>query len=318
MPELQPDYFERPLAEVDPEVAEAIDNELDRQRRTLEMIASENFVPQAVLECQGSVLTNKYAEGYPGKRYYGGCENVDVAEQLAIDRAKALFGAEHANVQPHAGAQANASVYHALLEPGDKLMGLELAHGGHLTHGMKINVSGRLYQIIPYQVDRETSLIDMDEVERIARETRPKMILAGWSAYPRFLDFERFRAIADEVGAYLVVDMAHFAGLVAAGLHPNPVPYADVVTTTIHKTIGGGRGGMILCGEEYAKKIDSAVFPGQQGGPLEHVIAAKAVALKIAQSEPFRERQERTVAGAKAVAAELLSAGRGVSVLTGG
>ena len=251
-----------------------------------------------MLECQGSVLTNKYAEGYPGKRYYGGCEFVDVAEQLAIDRAKALFGADHANVQPHAGAQANTAVYHALLDPGDTLMGLELAHGGHLSHGMRINVSGRLYDIVAYHVDRETSLIDMDEVERLAREHRPKMIIAGWSAYPRQLDFERFRAIADEVGAYLLVDMAHFAGLVAAGLHPSPgAATRDVVTTTIHKTIGGGRGGMILCREEYAKKIDSAVFPGQQGGPLEHIIAGKAVALRIAASEPFRERQERTLAG---------------------
>jgi glycine hydroxymethyltransferase len=301
MTELQPDYFERPLAEVDPEVAEAIQGELRRQQGTLEMIASENFVPQAVLECQGSVLTNKYAEGYPGKRYYGGCEHVDVIEQLAIDRAKALFGAEHANVQPHAGAQANAAVYHALLVPGETIMGLALPHGGHLTHGMKINVSGRLYDIAPYEVDRETSRIDMDEVERIAKERRPKLILAGWSAYPRFLDFERFRAIADEVDALLMVDMAHFAGLVAAGEHPNPVPYADVVTTTIHKTIGGARGGAILCKEEYAKKINSAVFPGQQGGPLEHVIAGKAVALKIAATELFRERQRRTVAGAKAV-----------------
>jgi glycine hydroxymethyltransferase len=316
--ELPPDFFNRPLAEVDPEIAEVVALELERQQRTLEMIASENFVPLSVLECQGSVLTNKYAEGYPGKRYYGGCEYVDIAEQLAIDRAKDLFGAEHANVQPHAGAQANVAVYHALMQPGDTLMGLELAHGGHLTHGMKINVSGRLYDIAPYQVDRETSLIDMDQVERLAHERRPKMILAGWSAYPRVLDFERFRAIADAVDAYLVVDMAHFAGLVAAGLHPNPVPYADVVTTTIHKTIGGGRGGMILCREEYKKKVDSAVFPGQQGGPLEHVIAGKAVALKIAQSEPFRERQERTLAGARALAAELLGAGGGVNVLTGG
>ena len=282
MTDLQPDYFERPLSDVDPEVAEAMDLELDRQRRTLEMIASENFVPQAILECQGSVLTNKYAEGYPGKRYYGGCEHVDVIEQLAIDRAKALFGAEHANVQPHAGAQANTAVYHALLQPGDTILGLALAHGGHLSHGMKINVSGRLYDIAPYEVDRETCLIDMDEVERIAHERKPKLILAGWSAYPRVLDFERFRAIADDVGAYLMTDMAHFAGLVAAGLHPNPVPYSDVVTTTIHKTLGGARGGMILCREEYAKKINSAVFPGQQGGPLEHVIAGKAVALKIA------------------------------------
>ncbi len=316
--DLPPDFFNRPLAEVDPEIAEVLALELERQQNTLEMIASENFVPVSVLECQGSVLTNKYAEGYPGKRYYGGCEFVDIAEQLAIDRAKSLFGAEHANVQPHAGAQANTAVYQALLDPGDSMMGLELAHGGHLTHGMRINVSGKLYEIIPYHVDRETSLIDMDEVDRIAHECRPKLILAGWSAYPRVLDFERFRAIADDVGAYLVVDMAHFAGLVAAGLHPSPVPYADVVTTTIHKTIGGARGGMILCREEFAKRIDSAVFPGQQGGPLEHIIAGKAVALRIAASEPFRERQERTLAGARAVAAELLSAGHGISVLTGG
>jgi glycine hydroxymethyltransferase len=318
MTDLPPDFFNRPVAEVDPEVAQQLELELERQQRTLEMIASENFVPLSVLECQGSVLTNKYAEGYPGKRYYGGCEHVDVIEQLAIDRAKELFGAEHANVQPHAGAQANAAAYHAMLQPGDTMMGLELAHGGHLTHGMKINVSGRLYDIAPYQVDRETSLIDMDQVQRIAEERRPKLILAGWSAYPRQLDFARFREIADSVGAYLVVDMAHFAGLVAAGLHPNPVPFADVVTTTIHKTIGGARGGMILCTEEHAKKIDSAVFPGQQGGPLEHVIAGKAVALKIAASEPFRERQQRTLDGARAVATELLGAGHGVSVLTGG
>ncbi len=317
-PDLPPDFFNRPLADVDPEVAEMIDRELERQQTTLEMIASENFVPVSVLECQGSVLTNKYAEGYPGKRYYGGCEYVDVVEQLAIDRAKSLFGAEHANVQPHSGAQANAAVYHALLEPGDTLMGLELSHGGHLTHGMKINVSGRLYDIAQYHVSRETSLIDMDEVQRIAEERRPKLILAGWSAYPRFLDFARFREIADSVGAYFVVDMAHFAGLVAAGLHPSPVPHAHIVTTTIHKTIGGPRGGMILCTEDLAKPINSAVFPGQQGGPLEHVIAGKAVALRIAASETFRERQERTVAGAKAVAAELLGAGGAVNVLTGG
>jgi glycine hydroxymethyltransferase len=312
------DLFTSPLADVDPEVAEAIGRELERQQRTLEMIASENFVPAAVLEAQGSVLTNKYAEGYPGKRYYGGCEHVDVIEQLAIDRAKALFGADHANVQPHSGAQANAAVYHALLDPGDTMMGLALPHGGHLTHGMKINVSGKLYEIAAYEVSPETYLIDMDEVARIARERRPKLIVAGWSAYPRQLDFPRFREIADEVGALLMVDMAHFAGLVAAGLHPSPVPHAQVVTTTIHKTIGGGRGGMILCEEEYAKKINSAVFPGQQGGPLEHVIAGKAVALKIAATDPFRERQQRTVDGAKAVAAELLEAGHGVNVLTGG
>src|SRR5690349_10490280 len=318
MTDLQPDYFERPLAEVDPEVADAVGRELERQQRTLEMIASENFVPQAVLECHGSVLTNKYAEGYPGKRYYGGCEHVDVIEQLAIDRAKALFGAEHANVQPHAGAQANTAVYHALLDPGDTILGLALPHGGHLSHGMKINVSGKLYDIAPYEVDKDSFLIDMDEVERIAKERRPKLILAGWSAYPRFLDFERFRAIADEVGALLMTDMAHFAGLVAAGLHPSPVPYSDVVTTTIHKTLGGSRGGMILCREEYAKKINSAVFPGQQGGPLEHMIAGKAVSLKIAGSELFRERQQRTVDGAKSVAEKLLGAGNGVNVLTGG
>jgi glycine hydroxymethyltransferase len=318
VPDLSPDFFNRPLAEVDPEIADVLRGELDRQQRTLEMIASENFVPEAVLECQGSVLTNKYAEGYPGKRYYGGCEWVDIAEQLAIDRAKAIFGADHANVQPHAGAQANAAVYHALLTPGDTIMGLALAHGGHLTHGMKLNVSGRLYDIAAYEVARETSRIDMDEVARIARERRPKLILAGWSAYPRFLDFERFRAIADDVGALLMVDMAHFAGLVAGGVHPNPVPYADVVTSTVHKTLGGARGGMILCREEHAKAINSAVFPGQQGGPLEHVIAGKAVAFRIAQTDLFAERQRRTVAGAEALGEALLQAGHGVNVLTGG
>jgi glycine hydroxymethyltransferase len=265
------------------------------------------------------VLTNKYAEGYPGRRYYGGCEWVDVSEQLAIDRAKALFGAEHANVQPHSGSQANAAVYHALLKPGDTIMGLSLAHGGHLSHGMKANVSGRLYEIVAYEVDRDSSLIDMDEVARIAREHRPKLLLAGWSAYPRQLDFQRFREIADEVDALLMVDMAHFAGLVAAGLHPNPIDYgADVVTTTTHKTLGGPRAGVILCQEQYAKKIDSAVFPGQQGGPLEHAIAAKAVTFKIAKSELFAERQRRTLEGARTLARELLKAGHGVNVLTGG
>ena len=319
MPGLPADHFDRPLSEVDPEVAEAISAELGRQQQTLEMIASENFVPQAILECQGSVLTNKYAEGYPGRRYYGGCEHVDVIEQLAIDRAKALFGAEHANVQPHSGAQANAAVYHALLEPGDTIMGLSLPHGGHLSHGMKLNFSGRLYDIAPYEVDRETNLIDMDVVEQIAHDRKPKLLLAGWSAYPRVLDFARFREIADAVGAYLMVDMAHFAGLVAAGLHPDPVPFADVVTSTVHKTLGGARGGLILCTEEHAKKVNSGIFPGQQGGPLEHVVAGKAVAFKIAASPEFRERQERTVAGARAVAAELLrEADQGVNVLTGG
>jgi glycine hydroxymethyltransferase len=323
--ELPRDYFNRPLAEVDPEVAEVLRGELRREQGTLEMIASENFAPLAVLECQGSVLTNKYAEGYPGRRYYGGCEWVDISEQLAIDRAKALFGAEHANVQPHSGAQANAAVYFALLEPGERIMGLSLAHGGHLTHGMKINVSGRLYDVVAYEVERGSSLIDMDEVARRAREHRPKLLLAGWSAYPRQLDFARFREIADEVGALLMVDMAHFAGLVAAGLHPNPVPYADVVTTTTHKTIGGPRAGLILSKRDLAKRIDSAVFPGQQGGPLQHVIAGKAVAMRIAASEAFAERQRRTLEGAKAVADELLNppaelqaSGGTLNVLTGG
>jgi glycine hydroxymethyltransferase len=319
MTSLPEDFFNRPLADVDPEVAAAIDGELRRQQDTLEMIASENFVPSAILECQGSVLTNKYAEGYPGRRYYGGCEWVDVIEQLAIDRAKALFGAEHANVQPHSGAQANAAVYHALLKPGDRIMGLSLAHGGHLTHGMKLNVSGRLYDVNAYEVDAVSGQIDMDALERQAELCSPRMIIAGWSAYPRILDFERFQQIAYNVGAYLMVDMAHFAGLVAAGLHPSPVPYADVVTTTIHKTLGGPRSGMILCREEHQKAIDVAVFPGQQGGPLEHVIAAKAVALKIAASPEFRERQERTIAGAQALATELLAAhDPGLQVLTGG
>jgi glycine hydroxymethyltransferase len=325
MAEPPPDWFSRPLADVDPEIAEVLQGELERQQRTLEMIASENFVPQAVLDCQGSVLTNKYAEGYPGKRYYGGCEWVDVSERLAIERAKEVFGGDHANVQPHAGAQANAAIYHAFLEPGDTILGLELAHGGHLTHGMKLNVSGRLYHVVAYHVREADSLVDMDEVERLASEHRPKMIIAGWSAYSRHLDFERFRQIADDVGAVLFVDMAHFAGLVAAGLHPNPIPHADVVATTTHKTLGGPRAGMIICREEHAKKVDSAVFPGQQGGPLQHVIAAKAVALRLAQTEAFRERQERTVAGARALAEELLTTasgggapGHGVTVLTGG
>src|ERR687896_1037186 len=305
-----------PLETEDPEIARVVRDEGERTRSHLELIASENYPSLAVLEAMGSILTAKYAEGYPGRRYYGGCEVVDVAENLARDRAKALFGAEHANVQPHAGAQANAAVYHALLDPGDTILGLALPHGGHLTHGMKLNVSGKLYDVAPYEVDRETSRIDMDAVERIAKERRPKLILAGWSAYPRFLDFERFRAIADEVGAYLMVDMAHFAGLVAAGIHPNPVPYSDVVTTTVHKTLGGARGGAILCKEAHAKKINSRTFPGQQGGPLMHVIAGKAVALKIAQTELFRERQRRTREGAAVMAEEMLAAG--VNVLTGG
>ncbi|MEU5976062.1 serine hydroxymethyltransferase [Streptomyces sp. NPDC047315] len=310
-----------PLHELDPDVAAAVDAELHRQQSTLEMIASENFAPVAVMEAQGSVLTNKYAEGYPGRRYYGGCEHVDVVEQIAIDRIKELFGAEHANVQPHSGAQANAAAMFALLKPGDTIMGLNLAHGGHLTHGMKINFSGKLYDVVAYHVDDATGQVDMAEVEKLAKESRPKLIVAGWSAYPRQLDFAAFRRIADEVGAYLMVDMAHFAGLVAAGLHPNPVPHAHVVTTTTHKTLGGPRGGVILSTAELAKKINSAVFPGQQGGPLEHVIAAKAVSFKVAASEEFKERQQRTLDGARILAERLVREDvteHGVSVLSGG
>ncbi|MFF1397717.1 serine hydroxymethyltransferase [Streptomyces sp. NPDC058287] len=310
-----------PLSELDPDIAAAVDAELHRQQSTLEMIASENFAPAAVMEAQGSILTNKYAEGYPGRRYYGGCEHVDVIEQLAIDRVKDLFGAEAANVQPHSGAQANAAAMFALLSPGDTILGLDLAHGGHLTHGMRINFSGKLYNVVPYHVGESDLRIDMDEVERLAREHRPKLIVAGWSAYPRRLDFAAFRRIADEVDAYLMVDMAHFAGLVAAGLHPSPVPYADVVTTTTHKTLGGPRGGVILSRAGLAKKINSAVFPGQQGGPLQHVVAAKAVAFKVAASEEFKERQQRTLDGARILAGRLLSddvAEAGITVLTGG
>jgi glycine hydroxymethyltransferase len=316
------DFLNSRLAEIDPEVAEQIDNERRRQQDGLEMIASENHTAVAIMEAQGSVLTNKYAEGYPGRRYYGGCEYVDVIEQLAIDRAKALFGAGFANVQPHSGAQANASVMHALIRPGDTVLGLSLADGGHLTHGMKINFSGRLYNIVPYGVDETTHTVDMDDVARLAREHKPKLIVAGWSAYARQLDFEAFRAIADEVGAYLMVDMAHFAGLVAAGLHPSPVPHAHVVTSTTHKTLAGPRGGIILSNDaDIAKKINSAVFPGQQGGPLEHVIAGKATALKIAGTPEFRERQERTLAGSRILAERLLSgdvAAKGISVVSGG
>ncbi len=316
-----PDINTQPLAEVDPEIAAALADELGRQRGTLEMIASENFVPRAILETQGSVLTNKYAEGYPGRRYYGGCEFVDVAENLAIQRAKDLFGAEHANVQPHAGAQANVAVMTSLLDHGDTMMGLSLAHGGHLTHGMKLNFSGKNYSIAAYEVDPDTHRIDMDKVREKALEARPKVIVAGWSAYPRQLDFAAFRSIADEVGARLWVDMAHFAGLVAAGLHPNPVPHADVVSSTVHKTLAGPRSGFILSTEELKKKIDSAVFPGQQGGPLMHAIAGKAVAFKIAGSADFKEKQERTLAGAQILAERLTApdmAEHGISVLTGG
>ncbi|TQS93433.1 serine hydroxymethyltransferase [Arthrobacter sp. TS-15] len=312
----------RPLAQADPEVDQAIAQELIRQQSTLEMIASENFAPTAVMEAQGSVLTNKYAEGYPGKRYYGGCEHVDVIEQLAIDRLKALFGAEFANVQPHSGAQANASAMHALITPGDTIMGLNLAHGGHLTHGMRINFSGKLYKVVPYGVREDTHTVDMAEVERLALESKPQLIVAGWSAYSRQLDFAEFRRIADLVGAYLMVDMAHFAGLVAAGLHPSPVPHAHIVTSTTHKTLGGPRGGVILTNDaEIAKKVNSAVFPGQQGGPLEHVIAAKAVAFKMASEPEFQERQLRVLEGSKILAQRLLQddvAAAGISVVSGG
>jgi glycine hydroxymethyltransferase len=310
-----------PLAEVDPEIAAVLDAELGRQRDTLEMIASENFAPRSVLEVQGSVLTNKYAEGYPGRRYYGGCEHVDVAENLAIERVKALFGAEFANVQPHAGAQANAAALAAMINPGDKIMGLSLAHGGHLTHGMKLNFSGKLYHVAAYEVDPQTFRVDMEKVREQALAERPNVIIAGWSAYPRHLDFEAFRSIADEVGAYLWTDMAHFAGLVAAGLHPSPVPHSDVVTSTVHKTLAGPRSGVILGKQEMAKKINSNVFPGQQGGPLMHVIAAKAVAFKIAGSQEFKQRQERVLEGARILADRLTApdvAEAGVSVLTGG
>ncbi|MDI9918525.1 serine hydroxymethyltransferase [Rhodococcus sp. IEGM 1379] len=309
------------LAELDPEVAEAMAGELARQRDTLEMIASENFVPRSVLQAQGSVLTNKYAEGYPGRRYYGGCEHVDVIEDLARNRAKELFGAEYANVQPHSGAQANAAVLMALMNPGEKLLGLDLAHGGHLTHGMKLNFSGKLYDCVSYGVSKDDHRIDMDEVRKIAVAEKPKVIVAGWSAYPRQQDFAAFRAIADEVGAYLWVDMAHFAGLVAAGLHPSPVPYADVVSSTVHKTLGGPRSGLILAKKEWAKKLNSAVFPGQQGGPLMHAIAAKAVTFKIAAGEEFKDRQARTLSGARILAERLGNkdvADQGISVLTGG
>ena len=310
-----------PLSEVDPEIAAVLQQELDRQRGTLEMIASENFVSRAILQTQGSVLTNKYAEGYPGKRYYGGCEAVDVAENLARDRAKQLYGAEHANVQPHSGATANAALMMALAKPGDRILGLSLAHGGHLTHGMKLNFSGQMYEAHSYELNPETYLIDMDIVRQRALETRPEVLIAGWSAYSRHLDFAAFRSIADEVGAKLWVDMAHFSGLVAGKAHPSPVPYADVVSSTVHKTLAGPRSGMILCKQEWAKKIDSGVFPGQQGGPLMHVIAGKAVAYKAAMSPAFQEQQQRTIDGARVIAERLIQRdmkAEGVAVLTGG
>jgi len=315
------DVLNDPLAIVDPQVAAALAAERDRQESTLEMIASENFAPVAVLQAQGSVATNKYAEGYPGRRYYGGCEHVDVIEALAIERICSLFGSAYANVQPHSGAQANTAVFFALLQPGDTIMGLDLANGGHLTHGMRINYSGKMFTVVPYHVDG-AGLVDMDEVAALAREHKPTMIIAGWSAYPRQLDFARFREIADEVGAYLMVDMAHFAGLVAAGLHPNPVPHAHVTTSTTHKTLGGPRGGIILTNDEaLAKKMNSAVFPGMQGGPLEHVIAAKAVSFLVAAGEEFKDRQRRTLSGAKILAERLLAddaRAAGVKVLSGG
>lgn len=304
------------LKDVDPEVYRAIELERGRQNGKIELIASENFVSRAVLEAQGSVLTNKYAEGLPDRRYYGGCEFVDIAEKLAIERAKELFGADHANVQPHSGAQANQAVFFAALEPGDTVMGMSLPHGGHLTHGSPVNFSGKWFKVVPYQVDPETEQIDYDALRELAKEHKPKLIIAGASAYPRIIDFKAFREICDEVGALLMVDMAHIAGLVAAGLHPSPVPYAEFVTTTTHKTLRGPRGGMILCKEEYAKAIDKAVFPGLQGGPLMHVIAAKAVALKEALSPSFKEYQRQVVANAKAMAAALME--RGYRIVSGG
>lgn len=306
----------RLLRETDPDIASAIESELARQRDTLEMIASENFTHPAVLEAVGSVLTNKYAEGYPGKRYYGGCEFVDKVETLAIDRAKALFGADHANVQPHSGSSANLTAYFSLLDPGDTILGMNLSHGGHLTHGHPVNFSGRFFKVVPYGVHAETKMIDYDDLAALAREHKPKLILAGASAYGRLLDFPRFRAIADEIGAFLMVDMAHIAGLVAAGIHPSPVPYADVVTSTTHKTLRGPRAGFILCKEPHAVSIDKTSFPGMQGGPLEHVIAGKAVCFKLAMQEDFKTYQRQVVANAKRLAQGLVD--RGFDVVSGG
>lgn len=309
-------FLDEPLKSADPEIDGLLQAELSRQRQTLDLIASENFAPESVLSCQGSVLTNKYAEGYPGRRYYGGCSVVDEVESLAIARALDLFGAEHANVQPHSGASANAAAFQALLNPGDKVLGLSLAHGGHLTHGVKINFSGRFYQSSSYEVEPDSFLINMDKVAEIASKERPRMIIAGWSAYSRSLDFARFRQIADDIGAYLLVDMSHFSGLVAAGLYPDPVPYADVVTSTVHKTLDGPRAGIILTKEEHAAAIDKAVFPGQQGGPLMHIIAAKAVAFHLAKRPEFVERQRRTIEGAR-IMAERLGESDGIEVLSG-
>ncbi|HET9675590.1 MAG TPA: serine hydroxymethyltransferase [Gaiellaceae bacterium] len=304
------------LSEIDPEIAELLTRELERQRNQIELIASENFTWPSIFEAVGSVPTNKYAEGYPGRRYYGGCEIVDEIESLAIERAKSLFGAEHANVQPHAGAQANMGVYFAALEPGDTILSMRLDHGGHLSHGLKVNFSGRMYTIVGYGVDRETALIDFDEVRSLAKEHRPRLIICGGSAYPRAIDAERFREIADEVDALLMCDMAHFAGLVAAGLHPNPVPHSDFVTSTTHKTLAGPRAGFILCKEEFAKDVDRAVFPGMQGGPLEHTIAAKAACFRIAATDAFREYQAQVRANADTLGETLLDGG--LDLLSGG
>jgi len=300
----------------DPEIGAAMDSELERQQGNIELIASENIVSEAVMAAMGTVLTNKYAEGYPGKRYYGGCEKVDIVEDIARDRAKKLFGAEHANVQPHSGAQANTAVYFSFLKPGDTIMGMNLAHGGHLTHGSPVNMSGSYFNIVPYGVDDVTHRIDYDQVEALAKQHKPKIIVAGASAYPRFIDFEKFAQIAHSVGALLMVDMAHIAGLVAAGLHPSPVPYADIVTTTTHKTLRGPRGGMILCKEEYAKAIDKAIFPGTQGGPLMHIIAAKAVCFGEALKPEFKEYQNQVVKNANALAEGLVE--KGFDLVSGG
>jgi len=307
--ELSPDYFNRPLAEVDPEIAEVLRGELEREQSTLEMIASENFVPRAVLECQGSVLTNKYAEGYPGRRYYGGCEYADVVENLARDRAKQLFGGEHINVQPHSGSQANASAYAAVLQAGDTILGLDLSHGGHLTHGHRLSFSGKLYRPTFYQVRKDTELIDYDELEAIAERERPKVLIGGGSAYPRLWDFERMRQIADKVGAVYIFDMAHIAGLVAGGVHPSPVPHAHITTTTTHKTLRGPRAGLIICSQDLATAVDKSVFPGQQGGPLMHIVAAKAVAFAEALRPDFRDYAAQIVSNAKALAEGMQAAG---------
>ena len=308
-------HYER-IKQVDQEIYKVFEQELNRQQTHLELIASENFVDEAVLEASGSILTNKYAEGYPGRRYYGGCEFVDIAENLAIERAKKLFGAEHVNVQPHSGSQANAAVYFAMLQPGDTILGMSLDHGGHLTHGSPVNFSGKTYHFVSYGVSKDTGYIDYEQVREQALKHKPKMIVAGYSAYTRILDFEKFRQIADEVGAYLMVDIAHIAGLVATGVHPSPVPYADVVTTTTHKTLRGPRGGMILCKEEYAKTIDKAIFPGTQGGPLMHIIAAKAVAFELALQPEFKTYCQQIVSNAKALAAALVE--YGIQLVSGG